>query len=443
MLSDKKIIARLLLFSFCFAQVMPAFGQEKTTRVAVVGFRSESHPSEAKTRLELKRKLAESAQISLVDESSIRALTTRLWRSEAEQSVSQIREARKSFIEGKKLYDNLALEQSIRQFSQAVSGYREGVGALKDNRYLLVSHLYLGMALIVLGKITEGEKYIREMIILDANRENRALSKKEFPPQIIDIHQRLSKEVMSGSFGEVNITVRPSDTRLYVNGLLQKENGSQKLRLPVGEHFLVFERKGYRQQARAIQVKAEEKKEKIAMEEWRPLSPYSLEKRNNLIALEDLNRITQELGAEVLVLGDVYNLTAKNKLMYSAQIFDARSQEFSKIQTVTVSTDRFSQASRPLARKVSNQITPQGYVVADIRSAPIMKPTIDVSNASEADTSRRASSERADRTMYRKPIYKRTGFLVGVGLLVAGGVAAALLGQPDNSGNTLVINTDF
>lgn len=340
------------------------------TQTAVVGLRTDNYSFEKIVRNEVSKRLSGQRNVSLIPEVVTHNYVSDLWREEAKNSKNKIRLARKYFIEGKKLYDKLVLDQAIRQFNRSVNAYREGVGALKDNRYLLVSHLYLGMSLIVLGKEREGQQYIREMIILDPKRDSRVLSKREFPPRVIELHKGLTQKVLKGPSGQLNIEVEPADAKIYLNGLLQKTEGPFSTQLPVGEHFVVVERKGYRQVAKPIQIRSKPNFMKIKLEEWQPLSPYSLQRRNNLIALDDLGNISKELSAKMLVLGSIEAVPNKDDAyLLLGQVYDARSREFSKIQKVETSLDKMDRAAKSFARKISNQITTQGLVVADIRTA--------------------------------------------------------------------------
>ena len=339
------------------------------TQLALVGFRTEQHDFENRLRDELFKKLSSQKNISMIPEVVTNNYVSGLWREEAKASKNKVSKARKQFIEGKKLYDKLALDQAIRKFNRSVISYREGVGALKDNRYLLVSHLYLGMSLIVLGKEKEGQQYIREMIILDPKRETRVLSKREFPPRVIQLHKAMTQKVLKGPAGELKIDVDPAGAKIYLNGLLQKYEGVFSANLPIGEHFVVVERKGYRQIAKPVQIGAQNNTMKITLEEWQPLSPYSLERRNNLIALDDLGNISKELSAKMLVLGKVQKVQDKeDRYSLQGQVYDARSREFSKIQKVETSLDKMDRAIKNLSKKIINQITTQGLVVADIRT---------------------------------------------------------------------------
>ncbi|MCI5073180.1 PEGA domain-containing protein [bacterium] len=341
-----------------------------STQTAVVGLRTDNYSFEKTVRNEVSKRLSGQRNVSLIPEVVTHNYVSDLWREEAKNSKNKIRLARKYFIEGKKLYDKLVLDQAIRQFNRSVNAYREGVGALKDNRYLLVSHLYLGMSLIVLGKEREGQQYIREMIILDPKRDDRVLSKREFPPRVIELHKALTQKVLKGPSGQLNIEVEPADAKIYLNGLLQKTDGPFSTQLPVGEHFVVVERKGYRQVAKPIQIRSKPNFIKIKLEEWQPLSPYSLQRRNNLIALDDLGNISKELSAKMLILGSIEPVPNKDDTyVLLGQVYDARSREFSKIQKVETSLGRMDKAAKSFARKISNQITTQGLVVADIRTA--------------------------------------------------------------------------
>ena len=401
---------------------------KRVTRVAIAGFRADNLSFEDKFRRELSGKISSSRNLVLSSEETTQSVVSEQWDVSEKDSVAKVRKAKQFFARGKKLYDQLSLDKAIIDFNRAVIGYREGIGALRDNRYLLVSHLYLGMSLIVLGRAKEGSKYIREMIILDSNREKRTLSRKEFSPKIIQIHRNLTKKVLSGPRGKIELEVTPADANVYLNGKKQQKQRQLIFEVPVGEHFLVVEKKGYRKFAKRILVSPGLRPVSVALEPWRPFRPYSFERRNNLVALDDLKSIAKKVSADVLVLGSIGKIEGTDEYNFNAQLFDARSKEFSKVVSVDFSERRVSSASRAIARKVLDQLTQSGLVIADLGSRPRDKP-----NFKARENNFKKASKKNKTKSSGKSIFKKTWFWGAVAGVVAVGVGSIFLLKKDES----------
>ncbi len=384
---------------------------------AVIGFRSGSGTFEAQARSYFIKKMESSSRVRLAPEPITAKVVGSHDSEPRNEANAQVEKALKNYLEGKRLYEQLALEEAIVALSGAVGAYREGIGAIRDNRFILSSHLYLAMALITLGRETEGRKYLREMILLDAARKKRILSQREFSPKIISLHKTITDEVANGPLGELLIDTRPGGANVYLDGVLQKASPVQIPEVPQGEHFIVVEKKGYRQFLRRITVGTGVNKINISLEEWQPLAPYAFHLRRDQSVLEQLSNLASTIGAQILVLGKMAPSQKKGESNLSAQMYDTRSKEFTKIEKIGMSTGKIKKASEELVEKLLTNLTTSGFVVAEISQPPDLPPDI------IAD---RPGPKEGD---FKKPLYKQWWFWTIVGGVVAGGTGGFLLTQ--------------
>jgi hypothetical protein len=434
--TQKRRIAACLVFLMVWTSSAPlhADSDEPAPSLALVGFRATDAPLESQARSGLLKSLENSTKVRLVSETSTTSVVEAIWKDEkgGDSSVALDR-AYKSYVEGKQLYEKLALEEAITSLSAAVRGYREGVGALRDNRYLLVSHLYLGMALIILGREQEGRKYIREMVVLDASRKKRKLPPREFSPKIITLHRSLTNEVLKGPMGQVVVDTKPSGATILLDGVIQKPSPISIAEVPAGEHFLVAEMKGYRQYSRRILVGTGLNKINVNLDEWNPLAPVPVDKRKDLATIEMLSRLSSQLDAQVLLLGNLSTMSNSDGLL-AGQLFDARSKEFSKIEKIESPMGRLSKASSDLASKLLGNVMSSGSVLAEVNMALDGPPPADFTAPKERPVKQYATGSESEE----KSIFQKWWFWALLGGVAAGGAGAYYkFGRKDPNHNVL------
>ena len=409
--------------------------------LGVVGFRTAETPTETFVRAEIADEFNRSGRVRMIPERLTRQVVDDIWSENKSTSKQLVKEASANFSEGKRFYSQLMMEDAINSFNKAVVGYREGIGSLRDNRYLLISHLYLGMALMVLGRKQEGENFIREMVVLDANRSQRRLSPTEFPPEVLSIHRKVTKQVLSAPMGNVSISFKPENAKIYVDAVLQDPKGKASIDLPVGEHFVVVEKKGFRQFSKRILVKPGSNPIEVDLEEWQLLSTYSFERRNNLLATEDLFKLAGDLSANMLLLGSIVPIQP-GRSSVTAQLFDVRTREFSKVEKLEVADSDLQSSGRKLAKKLILNLTRSGAIVVEQKEVvPSKEPALNPSKVSSPTVvvpAKRKSRPSSDEN----PFYRQWWFWTAVGVVVAAGAGASilLLTKKDPEYNVLVID---
>ncbi|MCB0308124.1 MAG: PEGA domain-containing protein [Bdellovibrionales bacterium] len=412
------------------ANAQTSLPDKKLPFLAVVGFRTSDTPSESFYRSELSAELEKSGKVRLTANMVTEQIVNDVWAEGQTTSKKIIREASTQFSEGKKFYSQLLMEDAITSFNKAVIGYREGIGALRDNRYLLISHLYLGMALMVLGRKKEGENFIREMIVLDSNRSNRRLSKTEFPPDVIKVHKTLTKQVLDSPMGMVVVSFKPLNANVYIDAVIQ--DGKEKItrNLPVGEHFVVVEKKGYRQFSKRILVKPGINTVDVELDQWELLSPYSEKRQSNLLEKESLLKLGSDLSANILLLGAVTQ-TSPGRSVISTQLFDIKTKRFSKIEAMEVANSNVQSSGKKMAKKILAHLSSTGKVIAGVGQRAV---TID-KEISREDTPIIRERDRAPLMLHKK-----WWFWTALGVVAVGAGAFLVLNKKDPGYNLLTID---
>ncbi|HLG18198.1 MAG TPA: PEGA domain-containing protein [Bdellovibrionota bacterium] len=399
---------------------------------ALAGFHRGDHPSESEFQAALYENLSRSKRVQMVPDEVVAKNVERVWRDDARDGTMQLEKAFEDFRKGRELYQNLAIDEAIGSLDSAVRGYRQGISALRENRYLLASHLYLGMALIIRGDSKKGEEYIRQMIVLDPKRKTHELPSSEFPPKIVRLHRQLAKQVLAGPQATVSVRTEPKGATVFFDAVQQVPSPSDVANVPAGEHFLLVEKSGFRPYAQRVEVRGGKSSVDVELEPWMFLSPYAFERRRDPIVLNQLAQLGQDLGAHVLVLGQMTTKPDGN-LTIAAQLFDTRSKEFSMIGGVESPPSEMKKAARALADQLLKNLTDHGLVIAQLSIPSDLKGT-------EGGSEGPATLPKVESG---NPFYRQLWFWAIVGGVVAGGVGGALLlngSGTDSSKNILVVD---
>jgi hypothetical protein len=399
--------------------ILPARAASSVPIASVVGFRTSGSEFEKQFRQYLSDELKASERFKLVADSMASSSVDEIWTSQQKGTTDTLKEAFQNYIKGKKLYESLEVDDAIKALSASVKGYREGVAALKDNRYLLASHLYLGMALVIRGNVPEGREYIRQMIVLDANRFKDRLPQREFPPKIVNLHTELTQEVLKGPSGTVSVRIKPFGAKVYLDGVPQETTSPVDIRnVPVGEHFIVAEKKGFGRYWQRLAVQTGNNAVDARLDEWPLILPYPFSMRGDQDATDALAQLGNNLNSNVLVLGR-FSEPGIEQGGVQAQLFDVRSKEFSRVEEIAFSADRTKKTAEELAKKLVGDLSNDGLVMKQLNADVV--PSFPTSQA---------ESPRYREYSASKPFYKTWWFWTIVGVAAAGGASTLLFVRP-------------
>ncbi len=434
-----RLISMLTIYVFVMGTVPPlqAKVRKNAPILATVGFRTQDGVAERQTRGYLQRQFQKSGRVKVVSEKVAAKQVKKMHRLEQKGALNSLRQAQQEFARGKKLYDRLEIDPAIAHFSKAVRGYREGIAALQENKFLLASHLYLGMSLVIRGRVKEGSEYIRQMIVLNPWREKQKLPSREFPPKIVKLHRDLTQKVLKGPRGKVTIQTSPPGATVFFDGVKQRSTPVELEQVPAGQHFVTIEKTGFRRFSTLVDVKDGETKVNAPLETWDPLAPQKFDLRNDPDEIAYLTELGEMLGARILVLGDV-ETTKEKKVRLSAQLFDTHSREFSKVEAEEVSRGRIKSGANKLYEQLMNNLSIGGGVVT------WLDPNGDVPGLDRPDANSYAQATTS-RENNDQPLYEKWWFWTIVGAVAIGGGGAALLllnkSEPDY--NILSVSNPF
>ncbi|MCB0326628.1 MAG: PEGA domain-containing protein [Bdellovibrionales bacterium] len=399
--------------------------------MSIAGFSSQDDATK-NFRSELILDLSEFSDVQLVDDAQIQEKIAQASSSEElKQAKEKVGQGYQFFNEGKALYQNLDLNKAAAVLNQSVKSYREGIAALRDSHYLLFSHLYLGMTLIFAGRQKDGEKIIREMVMLDTERKNRQLPIREFPPKIIQAHKKITKEVLAMPSGKLVVTSQPEGAMLSVDGMEIGRTPLSMEGVPKGMHFMSLEKEGYELISEPILVQEGNFNYSKSLEK-KASYQIATSKEESEAQKKQLLAIAKQIGVDHIILGSV---VSGDKSTIEAQVFHTQSQSFSPVLTQSVSKHRWDKAAGKISRKIQEQLKKDHRVEIKTQPTQVLSTGFEESVIPQASSMRKSRQKNTGEAA----IYQKWWFWTAIGVAVLGGAGLIFLGGGDSESNILSI----
>lgn len=411
-----------------------------TPPMAMTGFRSGKSSHEEKVRKALIDQLKSHKQIQIQSDDEVTlALQEHSSSTVDPKSQAVVSTAYERFNTGMQFYRKLDLTNSLKEFNASVRGYREGISILRDNHYLLFSHLYLGIILHFLGRVEEGKKFIQEMVMLDSQRKTRVLPQRDFPPKIVELHKQVTKEVLARPVSTLSVDSSPSGATVMFDGAEVGKTPYMVKDIPSGQHFLSLDLQGHQYYGAPIQVNPGAQNFTTVLKEKNTLQVYPFDQQSDA-AKSELKSTAQMLNVDMLILGQAV-MKDNNNVSAQVQVFDAKTSTFSEIfdETVSVKKPRF----QSMVGKIKDWVNGKGSTAAKAATpaAPVktLKEPKKKEAASDIDLADfRDKSSPKDDTM-SSPIYKKWWFWGIIGAAAVGGGALLLMKKDPADSNIVTI----
>ncbi|NOZ84901.1 MAG: PEGA domain-containing protein [Deltaproteobacteria bacterium] len=198
---------------------------------------------------DLERELSSSSKLDLFPNKRVDAALTEI--DPAQVAAKELNKISKEVDRGKKLLDDLKLEDAIAAFNAAIEGYKKNLVYMKDYTPLVQALLQLSVAYFRIGEDEKGQKYLTQVLCLNPDL---TLKEGEFPEIFQRIFDQVKKKALQGPKGSINIASSPPFSEIYLNG---KKRGVTPLLvrdLIKGRYFLRVDKQGYKPYNSEIEV---------------------------------------------------------------------------------------------------------------------------------------------------------------------------------------------
>ncbi len=282
-----------------------------------------------------------------------------------DRSAEELNYARELLSQGKRDYEQFRFEESIQSLREARRIFIYNLPALRSNRDLIDTHLWLGVVYAVTKKDSQAKEEFRRVVYLDSKRE---LDRRGYAPNILKLFTEVKREVMKASLIRVRVESSVPGAVVYLNGR-SVGNAPLEMRLLPGEYFVLVEKKGLKPWYKPIRfkqrietVRASLKPETGGQKWLQTFRVREGEDQSNpdLSLLRDL---AKSVGSEIVFLGSVEK---KYKFRILGQLYDVRTSQFSKVAMVDLEPNLrgYKEDAQSLVDTLMEFVRSDGYVVS-------------------------------------------------------------------------------
>ncbi len=447
---SKKVISIVLMGLLLYSQhAIPVLAD--TTRIGIVSVWAPNLQPEQKSELldRLDSELRAVSRLSIIRDTNVKKYLKELSQKEL-AAQSEIDQAKEHLKAGKTAYFSLELQRARSRLEKAKKLFILNLHRLGSNQELLDSHLFLGMTYVALEIEKKAVAEFRKVAFLDPELE---LSPKGYSPAVISAFVKAKREIDVEAEANILFESTPKGAELFVNG---KSFGPTPLNvnLPIGEYFFRLAKPGHRDWFQVLKVEEGFQKirknlaEKQTQEEsaalFRIVTPQ-YPATSQLV--QQLTQKAIELQVDILILGETQ---LDKTYQYRAQLFDARTQEFSAIEWIRAKKD-FSSVIRRiplLAKNLVAHIATTGYIVPEKSLSPkIAAPTETTVQPKQPPPPIKLNMGKdqpmpvAKKSSGRSKVWKKWWFWAIVGGIVTGTSVGIVIASDSDSDKILVDNS--
>ena len=143
--------------------------------------------------------------------------------------------------EGKQAYQQLQVDKTLKKMKEALRD-RDFCGPeIRDPSIFSDLHVFAGLAHLAQGAQDQAVAEFSQAVSHDPGL---VLSKKRFPPDVVEAFNRAKRQLLSSQPTQVSIISRPAGAEVYIDG---RSQGTTPVAAPLypGRHFIRVELEGY------------------------------------------------------------------------------------------------------------------------------------------------------------------------------------------------------
>lgn len=256
---------------------------------------------------------------------------------ELEQTLAR---ARAALEDGRRAFDQMALDEAIARLSQAVSLFQEANAGLRTTQPLVESLALLASALTLQGSAAEGRTTFTELLVIDPAFQLERASKA-----VRRVFEEALERLRTSPTGKLEVYSTPAHASVYVDGRFEGTTPVQLSDLTAGTHYVRLERPGYRTFGTRVEVSADEPnttqarlKDLARGPELRDILRRCARQLPEPSMAASLRQLARELSADRLIV--VTSAQSGQDATYSAGVFDAGTQQRLAVESRVMAADR-------------------------------------------------------------------------------------------------------
>ena len=354
-------------------------------------------------------------------------------------SSSWLKSAKKDLADGKKLYNDLAIEEAIVKFKSALKTLENNIDKLIDIRLVNEAILYLGASYALIEEDEDAEAYFYTYISMNPDDE---MTDAAFSDEVVSAFDDVKSSFKGADQGSVDVKCSEEGALVFIDGKIAGMTPVTLRNINYGKHYFRIHKNGFRDVGGAVLVRGDQT---VTINETMTRNPSA----SSVAELEDA--IKSEFGSLAMLrkatdlaqetrVDNVFivktSIGADKKLQYQGYMVDAKKKEFKKSEAVFAVPDKSAVASLAALKQFNKTLINDPYEYKAI--SDLVMEEADLLGLSE-----NADNNKSDED--KKPIYKEWWLWTVVGVVVLAGVGvgtyfALTSGKDGSNGATLDVN---
>lgn len=143
--------------------------------------------------------------------------------------------------DGKQAYQQLQVDKALKKMKEALHDQQFCGPEIRDPSIFSDLHVFAGLAHLAQGAQDKAAEEFRQAVSHDPGL---VLSKKRFPPDVVDAFSQAKRQLLSSQPTQVSVVSRPAGAEVYIDG---RSQGTTPVAVPLypGRHFVRVELEGY------------------------------------------------------------------------------------------------------------------------------------------------------------------------------------------------------
>ena len=356
-------------------------------------------------------------------------------------SASWMKNAKKDFEEGKKLYADLGIEEAAEKFKSALKYIEDNIDKVSDMSLVSDILFYLGACNKLIDEDEQAESYFSTYISInpDSRPEDPA-----FPEEVMSAFDDVKSDINSADKGSVRVQCNIDGALVFIDGKIAGMTPVILRGISSGKHYYRIHKNGFRDAGGLVDVREgktvsinETMTKNQSAQAVAELEETMKSEFGTLAMIRKATDLAQDNGFDNVFVVKA-SLGSDERLTYQGYMIDCNKKEFKKTEAVFDLPEKGAAGNSAALQQFNKALIDDPYEYKAI--SDLLMEEADLLGLSDKP----ADDQKDDKE--KKPIYKEWWLWTVVGVVVAGGVAAGVvcgLGKctsGGSSGATLDVN---
>jgi len=337
-------------------------------------------------------------------------------------SSSWMKNTKKSFEEGKALYNDLGVEEAIEKFKSALKYLEDNIDKVGDMTFVSDVIFYLAASYALLDEDDKAESYFATYISINPDGQPEDST---FSEEVISAFEEVKNDRKSAGKGSIKVQCNTDGALVFIDGKIAGMTPVTLRGISEGKHYYRIHKNGFRSAGGSVSVRGGKTvsiNETINKDSSSPaVKELEEEIKSGFGSLAMIRKATAL--AEDNGLNNVFvvkaSLGSDERLKYQGVMIDCDKKEFKKTEAVMDLPEKGAEADSASLDQFNKALVDDPYEYKAI--SDLLMEEADLLGLSD-----KPAEEKKDDSE-KKPIYKEWWLWTVVGVVVAGGVAAGVV----------------